>query len=142
MNVFDSMDVISTGLAAERLRLDVTSSNLANANTTRTAEGGPYQRRDPIFATSEVPGSAFGNVMGEALSGVEVSEVISDTTEPRRVYDPSHPDAAEDGYVAMPNITMVEEMVNMLNATRSYEAQLTAMHSVVDMTEKALSLGR
>jgi flagellar basal-body rod protein FlgC len=142
MNVFDSMDVISTGLAAERLRLDVTSSNLANANTTRTAEGGPYQRRDPIFVTSEAPGAAFGNVMGEALSGVEVSEVISDTTEPRRVYDPSHPDAADDGYVAMPNITMVEEMVNMLNATRSYEAQLTAMHSVVDMTEKALSLGR
>jgi flagellar basal-body rod protein FlgC len=141
MNVFDSMDVIASGMAAERLRLDVTSSNMANANTTRTAEGGPYQRRDPVFNTAPVDTQNFGSVMGEALTGVEVSEVINDQSEPRKVYDPSHPDAQEDGYVSMPNITMVEEMVNMLNASRSYEAQLTAMHGVVEMTEKALSLG-
>lgn len=142
MNVFDSMDVIATGLAAERMRLDVTSSNMANANTTRTAEGGPYQRRDPVFTTQEVASQNFGSLMGEALTGVRVDDVIRDTSEPRKVYDPSHPDAGDDGYVAMPNITMVEEMVNMLNASRSYEAQLTAMKGVVDMAEKALGLGK
>lgn len=142
MNLFDSMNVLSSGLSAERARLDVTSSNLANANTTRTAEGGPYKRRDPVFGTLEIAPQQFGSVMDEALTGVEVSEVVSDTNAPRQVYDPGHPDAAEDGYVAMPNITQVEEMVNMLNATRSYEAQLTAMHSIVDMAEKALGLGR
>lgn len=142
MNLFDSMNVLSSGLSAERARLDVTSSNLANANTTRTAEGGPYKRRDPVFGTLEIAPQQFGSVMDEALTGVEVSEIVSDTNEPRQVYDPSHPDAADDGYVAMPNITQVEEMVNMLNATRSYEAQLTAMHSIVDMAEKALGIGR
>jgi len=142
MNLFDSMNVLSTGLTAERARVDVTSSNLANANTTRTAEGGPYKRRDPVFGTLDVAPEQFGNAMQEALTGVEVSEIISDTNEPRQVYDPSHPDAQDNGYVAMPNITQVEEMVNMLNATRSYEAQLTAMSSVVQMAEKALGLGR
>lgn len=138
MNHFDTMEVLASGLSAERMRIDVTSSNLANAQTTRTVEGGPYKRRDPIFATQTGIGDAFD----QTLAGVEVTDVITDTEAPRMVYDPRHPDANDKGYVAMPNISMVEEMVNMMNASRSYEAQLTAMHGLVDMAEKALSLGK
>lgn len=138
MSFYDSMEVLASGLTAERTRLDVTSSNMANAQTTRTAEGGPYKRRDPVFMATEAANSAFG----QALAGVEVSDVTQDQSEPRMVFDPGHPDANPEGYVAMPNVSMVEEMVNMMNASRSYEAQLTAMHGLVDMTEKALSLGK
>jgi flagellar basal-body rod protein FlgC len=138
MNLYDSMEVLASGLSAERTRLDVTSSNMANAQTTRTAEGGPYRRRDPVFAAAEWGGEAFG----QTLAGVEVPEVVADQDPPRMVFDPGHPDANGEGYVAMPNVSMVEEMVNMMNASRSYEAQLTAMHGLVDMTEKALSLGK
>jgi flagellar basal-body rod protein FlgC len=138
MNLYDSMEVLASGLSAERTRLDVTSSNMANAQTTRTAEGGPYRRRDPVFTTAEAGATTFG----QALAGVQVADVVADEAPPRLVYDPSHPDANKEGYVAMPNVSMVEEMVNMMNASRSYEAQLTAMHGLVDMTEKALSLGK
>ena len=138
MNLYDSMEVLASGMGAERTRLDVPSSNMANAQTTRTAEGGPYRRRDPVFAATAWGGEAFG----QTLAGVEVPEVVADQDPPRMVFDPGHPDANEEGYVAMPNVSMVEEMVNMMNATRSYEAQLTAMHGLVDMTEKALSLGK
>lgn len=142
MNVFDSMEVLASGLSAEQMRLDITNSNMVNAKTTKTEEGGPYKRKDPIFASHEAGSDSFGSAFSGAMAGVSVQEVIEDQHEPRNVYDPSHPHANADGYVAMPNISAVEEMVNMLSASRSYEAQLTAMHGVVQMAEKALTLGK
>lgn len=140
MNVFDSMDMLQSGMSAEQLRLEVTNSNMVNAKTTRTENGEPYRRKDPVFGTVAAGGQGFGSHLGDALNAVEVQEIVDDQREFRKVYDPSHPDAREDGWVQMPNVSVVEEMVNMLSATRAYEAQLTAMHGVVQMAEKAITL--
>ena len=142
MDFFSAMDILSSGLRAQRTRLNLTSSNLANAQTTRTAEGGPYRRRDPVFEARSMSDSGFETEIQSALRRVEVAEVRQDPTPPKQVYDPSHPDADGDGYVFMPNISLIEEMVNMMTAARAYEASATAMRSVVDMASRALTLGR
>ncbi len=142
MDFFTAMEIISSGMGAERVRMNVTASNLANAQTTRTPGGGPYQRRDPVFTASPVPGNEFASELDGALQTVEVTDVIADPAPPRTVHDPGHPDADERGYVRLPNVNMVEEMVNMLTAARSYEAGLSAMRSLIDMANKALTLGR
>lgn len=142
MNVFDSMEVLSSGMHAEQMRLDVTNSNMVNAKTTRTPDGGPYRRKDPVFVSVASESDPFGAQLSGALNAVQVEQIVDDTRDPRKVYDPSHPDAGGDGYVSMPNVSVVEEMVNMLSATRAYEAQLTAMHGVVQMAEKAMTLGQ
>ena len=143
MDFFSAMEVISSGLTAERVRLNVTASNLANANTTRTEEGGPYQRRDPLFAARGiVPQGGFQSQLDGVLRGVEVTDIIKDDSPPRLVFDPKHPDADGEGYVSLPNVNMVEEMVNMIMASRAYEAGVTAMKSVKDMANKALAIGR
>jgi len=143
MDFFSAMEVISSGLTAERVRLNVTASNLANANTTRTEEGGPYQRRDPMFAARNVmPTDGFKSQLDDVLRGVEVTEIVKDESPPRLVFDPKHPDADEEGYVSLPNVNMVEEMVNMVMASRAYEAGVTAMKSVKDMANKAMQIGR
>lgn len=141
MNFFDSMNVISSGLAAERTRMNLTSSNLANAKTTRTEEGGPYRRRDPVFTA--VPGNErFETELDGALRAVEVTEVIEDPEDPRLEYDPSHPDANPEGYVEMPNVNPVEEMVNMMTAARAYEAGINAMRASVEMAQRAIRIGK
>lgn len=142
MSFFETMDILSSGLSAERVRINTTSSNMANAQTTRTEAGGPYKRRDPVFLANSPRADAFDTQLDDAISGVTVTNIETDTAAPRMVYDPKHPDTNADGYVAMPNINMVEEMVNMLTASRSYEAAVTAMHGLVGMAEKALGLGR
>jgi flagellar basal-body rod protein FlgC len=142
MSFFESMDILSSGLSAERVRINTTSSNMANAQTTRTEEGGPYRRRDPIFLAASSQPEAFASEMQDAMQSVTVTDIVKDTGAPRMVYNPKHPDANADGYVGMPNVNMVEEMVNMLTASRSYEAEVTAMHGLVGMAEKALGLGR
>lgn len=142
MNVFDTMQVLSSGLSAERVRINVTTSNLANAQTTRTEEGGPYQRRDPIFQSAPMNAGSFNETMTDAMHSVVVPSIVKDQDPPRLVFDPSHPDANDEGYVAMPNVNMVEEMVNMMQASRSYDANITALRDVMDMAEKALTLGR
>lgn len=141
MDFFTAMDILASGLTAERVRMDTTASNLANANTTRTPEGGPYKRRDPVFTTVEAPPS-FGTEMSDALRSVEVQQVVTDQQAPRQVYQPGHPDADAKGFVSMPNVNMIEEMVNMITASRAYDAGVTAMKSVVDMAERALTLGK
>jgi len=141
MDFFTAMDILASGLTAERVRMDTTASNLANANTTRTPEGGPYKRRDPVFTTVEAAPS-FGAEMSDALRSVEVEQVVTDQEKPRQVYQPGHPDADPQGFVSMPNINMVEEMVNMITASRAYDAGVTAMRSLVDMAERALTLGK
>lgn len=142
MNVFDTMQIISSGLSAERVRINVTTSNLANAQTTRTEDGGPYQRRDPIFQSNPMQPGSFSASLNDAMHSVVVPEIVKDQDAPRLVFDPSHPDADDEGYVSMPNVNMVEEMVNMMQASRSYDANISALRDVMDMAEKALGLGR
>ena len=142
MSFFDSMEILADGLSAERVRMDVTTSNMANAQTTRTAEGGPYRRRDPVFVAQLQSDDPFAGELAAALQTVAVQEIVTDTDGPRHVHSPGHPDADARGDVAMPNVVLMEEMVNMITASRSYEAQVTCMHGLVEMTEKALNLGR
>lgn len=143
MDFYSTMEILSSSLAAERVRMNTTASNLANAQTTRTEEGGPYKRRDPVFKAAPVnAGDPFASALDSAINAVEVSKITIDQTPPRMIYDPKHPDANKEGFVAMPNINMVEEMINMMTASRSYEASVTSMKSVIDMAQKALSLGK
>jgi flagellar basal-body rod protein FlgC len=145
MSIFKSMAISSSGLSANRLRMNTLSANLANANTTRTEEGGPYRRRDVVFSATPV-GSAFEDFLnganGAQLSKVQVTNIHEDTKEPRMVFDPTHADANADGYVAMPNIQVMTEMVNMLAATRAYEANATAVNEAKQMAIKSLEIGR
>jgi flagellar basal-body rod protein FlgC len=144
MNFLNALRTSSTGLSAQRLRMNLIASNLANVNTTRTSEGGPYRRKDVIFA-AESSAVSFNDVMrsqmGSGLSGVKVQGVINDPRPPVMKYDPTHPDANKDGYVALPNVNIVEEMVNMISATRSYEANVAAIKATKSMALKALEIG-
>lgn len=147
MGIFNAINISATGLSAERLRMDVISKNIANANTTRTANGGPYIRQVVTFATSDnkTPFSKFLNDATKKnvkLKGVEVTGIIDDKTPLKQVYDPGHPDANEEGYVLMPNVDTITEMTNMITATRAYEANVTAMNSIKSMAMKALEIGR
>lgn len=145
MDFFSSMRVSATGLEAQMKRMNTISSNIANAETTRTEEGGPYRREDPVFAAvtdRESFGEILENQLDENVQGVQVMEVAKDTRPPRMVYNPSHPDANPEGYVAMPNVNTVEEMANMISAQRSYEANVTAMGAAKSMAQKALEIGR
>lgn len=134
MKLLNLMDTVASGLSAQRTRMETASSNMANAHTTRTPEGGPYQRRDVVLA-SRPEGT-------EGVAGVDVAEVRADGSAPRMEYDPGHPDANADGYVAYPNINVVEEMVDMITASRAYEAGVTAMRTASSMAERALNIGR
>ena len=140
-NGFDTMDILAGGLAAQRVRMNTTSSNLANAQTTRTPEGGPYRRRDPVFAAGAVDPLNFSSSLTKQLMGVQVTEVVTDEAPPRQSYDPTHPDSDADGYVHLPNINLIEEMVNMLGCSKSYDAQVTALQVVCEMNRKPLVLG-
>ncbi len=145
MDFFSSMRVSATGLDAQTKRMNTISSNIANAETTRTEEGGPYKRKDPLFAAQtdrESFGEILENKLDEHVQGVQVEEIVEDTRPPRMVYNPAHPDANAEGYVAMPNVNPVEEMANMISAQRSYEANVTAMNSAKSMAQKALEIGK
>jgi len=145
MSFFDALQVSASGLSAQRLRMNLISANLANVNTTRTATGGPYRRQDPVFASIE-PGASFQSTLRSSLksdpSTVKVLGIVKDNRPPILKYDPEHPDADARGYVAMPNINIMEEMVNMISATRSYEANVTAIQAAKQMAQKALEIGR
>jgi flagellar basal-body rod protein FlgC len=145
MDFFSSMNVSSSALSAERTRMNLISSNLANANTTRTPEGGPYKRKDAVFAAAPVENRfnrALDGATAQQVRKVEVSEVIEDQNPPRLQYDPGHPDANPQGYVAMPNVNVVEEMADMIGATRAYEANVTAVQAAKNMAMKTLEIGR
>lgn len=145
MDFFNALRTSSSGLSAQRLRMNLISGNLANMNTTRTQEGGPYRRKDAIFA-AEQPVSNFKEMLrnrsDRELPVVKVAEIVTDTSPPVMKYDPQHPDADAKGYVALPNIKLMEEMVNMISATRSYEANVSAVKAAKDMALKALEIGR
>ena len=142
MELFRNFDISASALTAERLRMDLISNNIANANTTRTKEGGPYTRKVPVFM--EVI-DEYLNANGQMVTrpaGVKVIRIKTDEKPPRLVYDPTHPDANEDGYVLYPDINPVVEMVNLISASRSYEANVTAFNSAKDMYRAALDIGR
>lgn len=143
MDLGMALSISAGGLDAQRKRMNVIASNLANAATTKTPEGGPYKRRDVVFES--VPVSEFGKVLNSKMNdaqGVKVTEIVEDTKPPRMVYDPSHPDANKEGYVAFPNIDVIEEMTNMMATTRSYEANITAVNATKAMSMKALEIGK
>ena len=138
--------ISGSGMAAQRARMNTISSNLANINTTKTAEGGPYRRKDVVFE-SMPDVQSFGEVMGandpkSDFQRVQVTDIVYDKKAPILKHDPTHPDANDDGYVAYPNINLMEEMTNMIQATRSYEANVQAIQATKDMALSALEIGR
>jgi len=151
MSFWNSLRISSSALQAQRIRLDTIANNIANAETTRTDEGGPYQRQEVVFQP-EGESPAFATVLqsfrsrhldiDRQVGGVEVAEIIADDDPGQLVYDPTHPDADEDGYVLYPNVNLVVEMTNMLSATRSYEANLAVVDAAKQMAVKALQIGR
>ncbi|MGN6109493.1 MAG: flagellar basal body rod protein FlgC [Kofleriaceae bacterium] len=141
MDFFTAMEVSASGLAAQRTRMNVASSNLANAQTTQAAGGGPYRRRDVVLSAVDVPGTQ-GTPFAQAVRGVAVSQISQDAAPPRLEYDPGHPQANAQGYVAYPNVNPVEEMVDMITASRAYEAGITTMSTAVHMAERALGIGK
>jgi flagellar basal-body rod protein FlgC len=145
MSFLDALQTSASGLSAQRLRMNLISSNLANINTTRTEDGGPYRRKDAVFeakASQDDFGQQLNDRLNEANVGVEVTEIRNDNRSPIIKFDPNHPDADSEGFVALPNINVVEEMVNMISATRSYEANVTAIKATKDMASNAMEIGR
>jgi flagellar basal-body rod protein FlgC len=140
MSLFSAVQVSASGMAAQRTRAEMLVENMANAETTRTPDGGPYRRKDVVFATdSEVSpfSAAFQNELG---MGVRVAAVITDTRDPEKRYLPGHPDADENGYVGFPRMNPAEEMVDLLNALRSYQANVAAMTAVKDMITNSIAI--
>jgi flagellar basal-body rod protein FlgC len=145
MSFLDALKASASGLSAQRLRMNLISSNLANINTTQTEQGGPYKRKDAVFAA--VPQhNEFSQVLSQrlnsGLSEVKITAILEDKRAPIMKHDPSHPDADAQGNVALPNINIVEEMVNMISASRSYEANVTAVNVTKEMASSALDIGR
>lgn len=147
MSMFTSFDINASGLTAERFRMDIISQNVANANTTRTEDGTPYRRKVVAFAVKETQ-TPFSRVLDSARDnysgkGVKVSTVAEDTwTDMKMVYDPSHPDADDNGYVLYPNVNIVTEMTNVIDASRAYEANATAFNASKAMAMKGLEMGQ
>lgn len=150
MSMFGGIDASASGLTAERLRMDVISNNIANVNTTRTDGGGPYQRKYVVFRPRENSGAEFAGALSNAMNsnlpqtgdGVRAVGIVADTTQGHLVYDPGHPDANADGYVELPNVNIVTEMVDMITASRAYEANVTAVNAAKSMANKALEIGK
>lgn len=147
MSFFDSLDISASGLTAQRLRMDLISQNIANANTSKTEDGTPY-RRKVLVLQSRGEGRPFSEYLSEAsrarigAGGVRVLQIAEDQSPLKRVYDPGNPDADKDGYVMMPNVDITTEMVNMISASRSYEANISALSATKNMALKALEIGR
>ena len=144
MSLFSVLNVSSSGMSAQRLRAEVLVQNLANADTTRTPEGGPYRRKDVIFESTEVGSDSFANLLdrarGKELTGVGVAEIRTDTADPIRRYMPGHPDADAEGYVAMPRVNPAEDMVDLMGASRGYQANVAAVSAVKDMIHRSIDL--
>lgn len=145
MSAFNGMNISSSGMSAQRLRMDVISQNIANVNTTRDENGNPYRRKAVVF--SEKDSTPFQEIFmktaGVAGSGVKVTQIVEDGKTPmRKVYDPSHPDADDTGYVTYTNVNVVQEMTDLIDATRSYEANVTAFNATKNMALKGLDVGK
>lgn len=145
MDLMKSMQISSSGLAANRKRIETISSNIANAQTTRTAEGGPYRRKEVVLG-AEPARESFGEILEGEIDAqaqtVHVTEVVSTNDPPVLKYDPNHPDANQDGYVAMPAVNVMKEMADMISAQRAYEANISALNTTKSMAIKTLEIGR
>jgi len=145
MSLLSALSVSASGMSAQRTRAELLVENIANSETTRTAEGGPYRRKDAIFMSAPVP-SAFSSVLDEQLNssqmGVTVAGVSVDTRDPERRYMPGHPDADKDGYVAMPRMNPAEDMVDLMGASRGYQANVSAIAAVKDMIQRSIDILR
>jgi len=143
MDFLTSFRICSSGFAAQRSKMDVIASNLANVSTTSTPEGGPYRRKIAVFSSERVNKKfSFGDKLRDAVKQVSLKEVIQDRADARKVYNPSHPDADEQGNVAMPNVNVVTEMTDMITASRAYEACVTAFDATKNMALKTLDIGK
>lgn len=145
MSLFSTISVSASGLSAQRERAEVLVENIANADTTRTAEGGPYRRRDVVFQAEHVS-SPFSSIIesqfGDQANGVGISDITVDNSDPDRRYMPGHPDADKDGYVSFPRINPAEDMVDLLGASRAYQANVSAISAIKDMIQKSIDLFR
>ncbi len=145
MSLFSAMSVAASGMTAQRIRTQLLVENISNAETTRTPEGGPYRRKDAVFSSEPVD-SSFASMFDESASsesiGVSVTDIAVDTREPERRYVPGHPDADSDGYVNFPKMNPVEDMVDLMGASRNYQANVSAISAVKDMIQKSLDLFR
>ena len=144
MSLFSILSIGASGMAAQRTRAELLAENLANAETTRTPEGGPYRRKDAVFTSTPLNSpfaSAFQSEV-QGISGVAVSDIVTDTRDPERRYLPGHPDADADGYVAFPRVNPAEDMVDLMGAARGYEANVAAISAVKDMIARSLDLLR
>lgn len=147
MGLFDAIGSSASGMQAERVRMDVVSENLANAETTRTESGQPYRRKDVVFQEAGAQGTTFASILAGASDsapthGVKVAGIVEDSSPLKRIYDPGHPDADKDGYVTMPNVNTVTEMTDLISSSRSYEANVTAMQTAKTMFTKTLDILR
>lgn len=150
MGTFSAMNASASGLTAQRLRMDIISENIANANTTRTKTGGPYRRKMVVFQAAENNNTSFAKILDNErktaginnAGGVKVTAILEDQSDFKTVYDPTNPDADEDGNVEMPNVNTLDEMVDMISATRAYEANVTALNASKSMAMKALEIGK
>src|SRR5579871_1947845 len=145
MSLFSALSVSASGMAAQRTRAELLTENLANAETTRTPEGGPYRRKDVVFE-AQAASQPFASVLDDAMNsgpvGVGVADVVVDTREPERRYLPSHPDAGPDGYVAFTHVNPAEEMVDLMSASRGYQANIASMSAIKDMIQRSIDLMR
>jgi flagellar basal-body rod protein FlgC len=140
MDIIDTLNISSSGLTAQRIRLQATSTNMANARTTRTADGSHFQRRAPVFEAQAI--NSFGSALDREMASVEVTDVHVYNTEGIRRFDPQHPDADEEGFVTYPDINILHEMVDMMSAARAYEANTKAVDVTLQMARKALEIAR
>jgi len=145
MSAMNGMNISASGMSAQRLRMDIISQNIANVNTTRDEFGNVYRRKSVVFAEKDM--TPFGDILmkmaGTAGSGVKVTQIVEDNkSELRKVYDPSHPDADEEGYVTYPNVNTVQEITDLIDATRSYEANVTAFNAAKNIALKGLEIGK
>ena len=144
MSLFSALSIGASGMAAQRARAELLVENLANAETTRTPEGGPYRRKDAVFESTGID-SPFRSIFSARLDepqGVQVSEIVVDRSNPEQRYQPGHPDADRDGYVAFPHINPAEDMVDLMGASRGYQANVAAMSAVKDMIQRSIDLLR
>lgn len=145
MSAMNGMNISASGMTAQRLRMDIISQNIANVNTTRDENGNPYRRKAVMFSEKDV--TPFGQILmktaGNVGNGVKVNGIVEDNdADMRKVFDPSHPDADEEGYVTYPNVNVVQEMTDLIDATRSYEANVTAFNATKNMALKGLEVGK
>jgi flagellar basal-body rod protein FlgC len=143
MGIFDVLRISASGLKAQRTRMETVATNIANVHTTRTDEGGPFKKKDVVFSSVDVSqNTPFGSIFQERVEGVSVEEIVESVKPFEQTHDPFHPDADSDGYVTFPNVNVMEEMADMIAATRAYEANVNVVNNTKEMFTKALEIGR